>query len=63
MRDYEKEDVIAKRKEIKRIKGIIPTTLWNQLKNLEAMYDFLEKYELPKSTQEKKKNRILYYLR
>lgn len=43
MQGFEKEDVSANRKEIKRINGIIPIILWNTLKNFEETYDFLQK--------------------
>lgn len=47
-------------KKFKRIKGIIPITLWNQYNNLEEIYDFLEKHKLSKLTQEEKnENTIL----
>lgn len=60
MQDFEKGDMTANRKKFKRIKGIIPITLWNQYNNLEEIYDFLEKHKLSKLTQEEKnENTIL----
>lgn len=60
MQDFEKEDVSANRRKIKRIKGIIHITLWNQYNNLEEIYDFLEKHKLSELTQEEKnENTIL----